>query len=204
MARPGRQPTVTHDSSRVPADREPADRAGPREVTPQQGHDQWIDACYAALTRSVTGNGSPRARNPSGLARPGGEVGMDSGQPGRQRVAAEVADEGDHSRRSPTRASYWRRPTTTTSSWQLRVLAATGARRGEVCGIQLSDVDRGARTLSIKRSIASAPHGPVRRSARFRAVSLGAESLLRRTDGRALVPSRESTVCCRSFRRPIR
>ena len=43
----------------------------------------------------------------------------------------------------------------------LRVLAATGARRGEVCGIRWSDIDRGARTLSIKRSIASVPGGTI-------------------------------------------
>ena len=37
----------------------------------------------------------------------------------------------------------------------LRVLTATGARRGEVCGLRWSDVDRSTRTLSITRSIAS-------------------------------------------------
>ncbi len=41
------------------------------------------------------------------------------------------------------------------------MLAATGARRGEVCGIRWSDIDRGARTLSIKRSIASVPGGTI-------------------------------------------
>ena len=43
----------------------------------------------------------------------------------------------------------------------LRVLAATGARRGEVCGIRWSDIDGGSRTLSIKRSIASIPGGTI-------------------------------------------
>ena len=43
----------------------------------------------------------------------------------------------------------------------IRVLAATGARRGEVCGLRWSDLDRGARTLSIKRSIASVPGGTI-------------------------------------------
>lgn len=43
----------------------------------------------------------------------------------------------------------------------LRVLTATGARRGEVCGIRWSDIDRGARTLSIQRSVASVAGGTV-------------------------------------------
>ncbi len=34
----------------------------------------------------------------------------------------------------------------------LRVLTATGARRGEVCGLRWSDLDRSTRTLSIKRA----------------------------------------------------
>lgn len=41
----------------------------------------------------------------------------------------------------------------------LRVLAATGVRRGEVCRLRCSDIDRGARALSIKRSIATVPGG---------------------------------------------
>ena len=43
----------------------------------------------------------------------------------------------------------------------LRVLTATGARRGEVCGIRWSDIDRGSRTLSITRAIASVAGGTV-------------------------------------------
>src|SRR5690606_16923615 len=43
----------------------------------------------------------------------------------------------------------------------LRVLAATGARRGEVCGLRWSDLDRATRTLSIKRSVASVSGGTV-------------------------------------------
>ena len=43
----------------------------------------------------------------------------------------------------------------------LRVLTATGARRGEVCGLHWSDVDRSTRTLSITRSIASVAGGTV-------------------------------------------
>ena len=43
----------------------------------------------------------------------------------------------------------------------LRVLAATGARRGEVCGLRWSDLDRAARTLSITRSVASVDGGIV-------------------------------------------
>jgi integrase len=43
----------------------------------------------------------------------------------------------------------------------LRVLTATGARRGEVCGLRWSDLDLSTRTLSIKRSIASVAGGTV-------------------------------------------
>lgn len=43
----------------------------------------------------------------------------------------------------------------------LRGLTATGARRGEVCGIRRSDIDVGARTLSIQRSVASIAGGTI-------------------------------------------
>jgi integrase len=43
----------------------------------------------------------------------------------------------------------------------LRVLAATGARRGEVCGLRWGDLDRHTRTLSIQRSVASVAGGTI-------------------------------------------
>jgi len=43
----------------------------------------------------------------------------------------------------------------------LRVLTATGARRGEVCGLRWSDIDRGSRTMSTQRSVASVAGGTV-------------------------------------------
>lgn len=43
----------------------------------------------------------------------------------------------------------------------LRVLTATGARRGEVCGLRWSDLDTGSRTLSIQRSVASIAGGTI-------------------------------------------
>lgn len=43
----------------------------------------------------------------------------------------------------------------------VRVLTATGARRGEVCGLRWSDIDRGSRTMSIQRSVASVAGGTV-------------------------------------------
>ena len=43
----------------------------------------------------------------------------------------------------------------------IRVLAATGARRGEVCGLRWSDLDRHAGTLWIRRSVASVAGGTV-------------------------------------------
>jgi integrase len=41
----------------------------------------------------------------------------------------------------------------------LRVLVATGARRGEVCGLRWSDLDPIAGTLAIRRSVASVARG---------------------------------------------
>ncbi len=43
----------------------------------------------------------------------------------------------------------------------LRVLAATGARRGEVCGLRWSDIDPDAGTVSIHRSVATVAGGIV-------------------------------------------
>ncbi|MGI9646739.1 MAG: tyrosine-type recombinase/integrase, partial [Ilumatobacteraceae bacterium] len=43
----------------------------------------------------------------------------------------------------------------------LRILTTTGARRGEVCGLRWSDLERGSRTLSIQRSVASVAGGTV-------------------------------------------
>ncbi len=43
----------------------------------------------------------------------------------------------------------------------LRVLAATGARRGEVCGLRWSDIDWQTNTLSINRSVASVAGGTI-------------------------------------------
>ena len=43
----------------------------------------------------------------------------------------------------------------------LRVLAATGARRGEVCGLRWSDLDLQAGTISIRRSVASVTGGTI-------------------------------------------
>jgi integrase len=43
----------------------------------------------------------------------------------------------------------------------LRVLAATGARRGEVCGLRWSDLDRRGATLFIRRSVASVAGGTI-------------------------------------------
>jgi integrase len=43
----------------------------------------------------------------------------------------------------------------------LRVLVATGARRGEVCGLRWSDVDSAGSTVTIRRSVASVAGGTV-------------------------------------------
>jgi integrase len=43
----------------------------------------------------------------------------------------------------------------------LRVLAATWARRGEICGLRWSDIDDAAKTVCIRRSVASVARGTV-------------------------------------------
>jgi integrase len=43
----------------------------------------------------------------------------------------------------------------------LRVLVATGARRGEVCGLRWSDIDAAGSTVTIRRSVASVAGGTV-------------------------------------------
>lgn len=67
----------------------------------------------------------------------------------------------------------------------LRVLAATGARRGEVCGLRWSDIDWRARTISIERSVASICGGTMVKgtkthSARRIAVDAGTLAVLER------------------------
>jgi integrase len=62
----------------------------------------------------------------------------------------------------------------------LRVLAATGGRRGEICGLRWSDVDFDAGTLLISRSIASVAGGIVEKDTKTHAsrrISLDAETL---------------------------
>jgi len=49
----------------------------------------------------------------------------------------------------------------------LRVLAATGARRGEVCGLRWSDL--GGATLSIRRSVAAVPGGTIEKDTKTHA-----------------------------------
>ncbi len=99
VARPGRQPTVADDCSRVSTDREPSARTRPRPTASQQGHDaadRRVLRSAHTRTRSLSRHSSPRTRHPPRLARPGGEVGLDSGQPGRQRIATQAANQGDH------------------------------------------------------------------------------------------------------------
>jgi integrase len=51
----------------------------------------------------------------------------------------------------------------------LRVLASTGARRGEVCALRWTDVDLDAGTLVIRRSIAKVPQGMVEKDTKTHA-----------------------------------
>jgi integrase len=53
----------------------------------------------------------------------------------------------------------------------LRLVAATGARRGEACALRWSDVDREASTVSIHHAVVSAPGGAQLKSPKTRASS---------------------------------
>ena len=62
----------------------------------------------------------------------------------------------------------------------LRVLVATGARRGEVCGLRWSDVDLPASTVTIRRSVASVAGGTVVKETKTHAarrIAVDAETL---------------------------
>ena len=62
----------------------------------------------------------------------------------------------------------------------LRVLVATGARRGEVCGLRWSDIDLPASTVTIRRSVASVAGGTVVKETKTHAarrISVDAETL---------------------------
>ena len=62
----------------------------------------------------------------------------------------------------------------------LRVLVATGARRGEVCGLRWSDVDAAGSTVTIRRSVASVAGGTVVKETKTHAarrIAVDAETL---------------------------
>ena len=62
----------------------------------------------------------------------------------------------------------------------LRVLVATGARRGEVCGLRWSDVDVAGSTVTIRRSVASVAGGTVVKETKTHAarrIAVDAETL---------------------------
>lgn len=68
----------------------------------------------------------------------------------------------------------------------LDVAAATGARRGEVCGLRWSDIDLGASTVRIERSVSATKHEGVfiktTKTDRFRLVSLTAQAVASLTE----------------------
>ena len=113
--------------------------------------------------RALAGIDPTRPRRPAGFARPGGAVGLDPVERGGQRLAAQTPPARDHAaahaRRSHTVGG--RRQRTTPISALLRVLVATGARRGEVCGLRWTDVDATGSTVIIRRSVASVAGGTV-------------------------------------------
>ena len=51
----------------------------------------------------------------------------------------------------------------------LRVIAATGARRGEVCALRWSDLDAQAGALTIRRSLAAVVGGPMEKDTKTHA-----------------------------------
>ena len=94
----------------------------------------------------------------------------------------------------------------------LRVLAATGARRGEMCGLRWTDIDSDAKTVCIRRSVASVARGTVVKdtkthAARKIAVDAGTLEVLsqhrRRAEELARAVGSSSTPTATSSRRPL-
>ena len=83
----------------------------------------------------------------------------------------------------------------------LRVLAATGARRGEVCGLRWSDIDLDTGTASIRRSVAAVPGGTIEKDTKTHAarrIALDAATLAVLRDHRARMETR-ATACALAF-----
>ena len=129
-----------------------------RRVTTQR-----IDAYYASLARE-------RGLSPASIRHVHAVLRGALGQavrwgwipvnPAATRVAAEAAPPRDHSRRrstTPARCSSAADEQDPDFGALLRVLVATGARRGEVCGLRWTDVDMRRQTVS---SAARSPRSP--------------------------------------------
>ena len=83
----------------------------------------------------------------------------------------------------------------------LRVLAATGARRGEVCGLRWSDINLDAATASICRSVAAVPGGTIEKDTKTHAarrIALDASTMGVLSQHRALMEAR-SRACAVPF-----
>ena len=83
----------------------------------------------------------------------------------------------------------------------LRVLAATGARRGEVCGLRWSDIDRDAGTVSIHRSVATVAGGIVIKDTKTHAarrIAIDSETLSALTRQRVRMEER-ARICRLAF-----
>ena len=110
-------------------------------------------------------------------------MGLDLVERGGQCLAAQAPPPGDH-------AAADARPLATLLEAAdkhdlefgavLRVLVATGARRGEVCGLRWSDIDLPGSTVTIRRSVASVAGGTVVKETKTHAarrIAVDAETL---------------------------
>ena len=147
LARPRQRAAVPDDRARVPTSRAHDARPRPRQAPAAAGHHpahRRLLRQPRSRARPLAGVHPTRPRRPPGCARPGGAVGLDLVERSRQCLAAQAPPPGDHAAGDARRSRHcWRPPTTHDVEFGavLRVLVATGARRGEVCGLRWSDVD---------------------------------------------------------------
>ncbi len=83
----------------------------------------------------------------------------------------------------------------------LRVLAATGARRGEVCGLRWSDVDFDGGTVAIRRSVAAVGAGTVMKDTKTHAarrIALDGSTVTALSDQRRRMEAR-AAACALTF-----
>ena len=154
LARPRQRAALPDHRARVPTPRAHDARPRPRQAPAAAGHHpahRRLLRQPRPRARPLAGVHSARPRRPPGCARPGGAVGLDLVERRRQRLAAQASPSGDHAAgdaRHSQPVGSRRRRTTPISAPSCESWSATGARRGEVCGLRWSDVDVAGSTVT--------------------------------------------------------